>query len=80
MALRHAVDLPRPPAPPPLFLVRDDLIVRVEGRVGRVAVILHLLFDLGGDDRSVKIKTLEAAKIMKIEWLVLGCIDADFCK
>ena len=31
-----------------------------------------------GDDRSVKIKSLEAAKIMKIEWLVLGCIEADF--
>ena len=24
-----------------------------------------------GDDRSVKIKSLEAAKIMKIKWLVL---------
>ena len=33
-----------------------------------------------GDDRSVKIKPLEAAKIMKIKWLVLGCIEADFCK
>ena len=33
-----------------------------------------------GDDRSVKIKSLEAAKIMKIKWLVLGCIEADFCK
>ena len=33
-----------------------------------------------GDDRSVKIKSLEAAKIMKIERLVLGCIEADFCK
>ena len=35
------------------------------------------------DDRSVKIKSLEAAKIMKIKqikWLVLGCIEADFCK
>ena len=31
-----------------------------------------------GDDRSVKIKSLEAAKIMKIRWLVLGCIEADF--
>ena len=25
-----------------------------------------------GDDRSVKIRSLEAAKIMKIKWLVLG--------
>ena len=33
-----------------------------------------------GDDRSVKFKSLEAAKIMKIEWLVLGCIEAKFCK
>ena len=33
-----------------------------------------------GDDRSVKIKSLEAAKNMKIKWLVLGCIEADFCK
>ena len=32
-----------------------------------------------GDDRSVKIKSLEAAKIMKIKWLVLGCIEAIFC-
>ena len=28
-----------------------------------------------GDDRSVKIESLEAAKIMKIKWLVLGCIE-----
>ena len=38
--------------------------------------------DWGGenveDDRSVKISSLEAL-IMKIKWLVLGCIDADFC-
>ena len=40
---------------------------------------LYLMI-LVGDDRSVKIKSLEAAKIMKIKWLVLGCIDADFCK
>ena len=33
-----------------------------------------------GDDRSVKINSLEADKIMKIKWLVLGCIEADFCK
>ena len=33
-----------------------------------------------GDDRSVKIKSLEATTIMKIKWLVLGCIDAIFCK
>ena len=33
-----------------------------------------------GDDRSVKIKALEAAKIVKIKWLVLGSIEADFCK
>ena len=32
-----------------------------------------------GGDRSVKIKSLEAAKIMKTKWLVLGCIEADFC-
>ena len=31
-----------------------------------------------GDDRLVKIKSLEAAKIMIIKWLVLGCIEADF--
>ena len=31
-----------------------------------------------GDDRSVKIESLEAAKIMKIKWLVLGRIEADF--
>ena len=32
-----------------------------------------------GDDRSVKIKSLEEsdAKIMKIKWLALGCIEAD---
>ena len=34
----------------------------------------------GGDDRSVKIKSLEAAKIMKMKWLVLFCIEADFCE
>ena len=34
---------------------------------------------VNGDDRSVKIKSLETAKIMKIKWLVLGCIEADFC-
>ena len=28
----------------------------------------------------MKIKSLEAAKIIKIKWLVLGCIEADFCK
>ena len=33
-----------------------------------------------GDDRSVKMKSLEAAKIMKIKRLVLGCIEANFCK
>ena len=43
-----------------------------------------------GDDRSVKIKSLEAAKNMKIKWLVLGldwtgyriilgCMEANFC-
>ena len=36
--------------------------------------------NLATDDRSVKIKSLEAAKIMKIKWLVLGCIEADFGK
>ena len=35
---------------------------------------------LRGDDRSVKIESLEAAKIMKIKWLVLGCIEADFAR
>ena len=35
---------------------------------------------LHGDDRSGKIKTLEAAKIVKDKWLVLGCIEADFCR
>ena len=34
---------------------------------------------LQGDDPSVKIESLEAAKIMKIEWLVLDCIEANFC-
>ena len=38
------------------------------------------LGDLQGDDYLVKIISLEAAKIMKIKWLVLGCIEADFCK
>ena len=35
-----------------------------------------------GDDRSVKIKSLErgGCKIMKIKWLVLGCTEAKFCK
>ena len=33
-----------------------------------------------GDDRSVKIKSLEASKLMKIKWLVLCCIEADFCR
>ena len=32
---------------------------------------------LPGDDPLVKIKSLQASKIMKIKWLVLGCIDAD---
>ena len=32
-----------------------------------------------GDDRSLKIKSLEAAKIMKFKSLVLGCIEANFC-
>ena len=40
----------------------------------------EILNNVGGDYRSVKIKSLEAAKIMKIKWLVLGCIEADFCK
>ena len=33
-----------------------------------------------GDEPSVKIESLEAAKIMKIKWLVLGCIEADFAR
>jgi len=33
-----------------------------------------------GDDPAVKIESLEAAKFMKIKWLVLGCIEANFCK
>jgi len=38
------------------------------------------VLSLAGDDRSVKIKSLEAAaaKIMKIKWLFLGCIEAKF--
>ena len=32
------------------------------------------------DDCSVNIKSLEAARIMKIKWLVLGDIEAKFCK
>ena len=39
-----------------------------------------VLVRIRGDDRSVKIKSLEAAKITKIKWLVLGCIGADLCK
>ena len=31
-----------------------------------------------GDNRSVKIETPGAAKIMKTEWLVLGCVEANF--
>ena len=31
-------------------------------------------------DEPVRMKSLEAAKIMKIEWLVLGCIEAEICK
>merc|ERR1711990_403780 len=38
----------------------------------------RLVRSLRGDDRSVKIKSLMAAKIMKIKWLVLGCIEANF--
>ena len=32
-----------------------------------------------GGDRSVKIKSLKAAKLMKIKCLVLGCVEADVC-
>ena len=35
--------------------------------------------DVLGDDRSVKIRSLVAAEIMKIKWPVLGCIEANFC-
>ena len=45
-----------------------------------VPVLQELAAGLAGDDRSVKIKSLGAAKIMKTKWLVLGCIEADFCK
>ena len=41
---------------------------------------IHLFAAKYGDDRSVKIISLEAAKIMKIKWLVLGCIETDLCK
>ena len=30
-----------------------------------------------GDDRLVKIKSLKAARSMKIKWLVFSCIEAD---
>ena len=36
------------------------------------------LKDGRGDDRSVKIESLETAKIIEIKWLVLGCIEANF--
>ena len=49
---------------------RHELALREE--------LVAVLDDLMGDDRSVEIKSLEAAKLMKINWLVLGCIEADF--
>ena len=38
----------------------------------------HFNFSYLGDDRSVKIESLEVAKIMKIKWLALGCIEVNF--
>ena len=46
---------------------------------GRGLVVHELERDLD-EERSVKIESLEAAKVMKIKWLVLGCIEANFCK
>ena len=75
---RAAMGLRRPGAAAIHRGLRDllpDFLVRLRAlrSPGRV-----LLPDLG-DDRSVKIKSLEAAKIMKIKSLVLGCIEANFC-
>ena len=52
-----------------------ELERRRRERVARSMALLNLI----GDDRLVKIKSLEAAKIMKIKWLPLGCIEANFC-
>ena len=45
----------------------------VDDREHAIDGSLHL-----GDDRAVKIKSLEAAKIMKIKWLVLGWMGEIF--
>lgn len=51
------------------------------GNIGREVALQRLPFrSRMGDDRSVKIKSLEVAKIMKIKWLVICCIEANFCK
>ena len=63
---------------------RDELYGSAAREVSRSLLLSWLLFEIKhqhrrfGDDRSVKIKSLEAAKIMKINWLVLGCVEADF--
>ena len=59
-----------------LFLVREP----ADDHLGREVDAERVLADLHVDDRSLKIKSLEAAKIMKTKWLVLGCIEADFCR
>ena len=43
-----------------------------------VPILQELAAGLAGDDRSVKIKSLGAAKTMKIKRLVLGCIEVHF--
>ena len=50
---------------------------RTSHRIGKPKGRSH--YQRRGDDRSVKIRSLEAAKIMKIKWLVLGCIEANLC-
>ena len=62
----------RPSVPHGLAPTKTVLGLNARGGLGRFA-------DLAGDDRSVKIKSLEAAKIMKMNWLILGCIEADSC-
>ena len=46
---------------------------------GSEAQLLRAQATWDGGARSVKIRSLEAAKTMKNKWLVLGCIEADFC-
>ena len=45
-----------------------------------VEVVPYGLADLRGDDPSMKIEYLDTAKIMTIKWLILGCLEANFCK